>query len=389
LPSNFWPQVDALTAKLASMLLPLVKLMDKHFEASRNKSLRLVYQDLHHIVAEAGFLAVGIRHSRTIFRFSWPVLGLNWDSKEQNHAEGDVYDLSKEMAAIEDEEHKKNWEIEQNNKLKEAQAASSSILSDGGAATGASENSGRSAIYSQMHYRGLHAYPTRVVDASENDGDDVAGRGLQPSGSPSKATTSSSSMKPAMPTSNGSYYYPPSRMARVQIVMWPMMQRYVTHGRLSEPDGESIADLCKAQVVYYSGLADDNLEDAASRPGLDGHLSNKHWSRMFAPMAWPWWSFLTLAITAVYIAAVAIYGADSVVQSLANFGVRLTQHFPAVGQDTTDQALVWTIGYYITKATGRIAFGIGLVVFHLLQAFANRIQLIVDSLTNGVVVESD
>lgn len=108
LPALFWPHVDALTARLTTLLLPMVELMDANFAASRAHSLRKVYQDLHHIVSEAGYLSVAIRQSRTIFRFTWPHPSQLWDHDQHNAAPG-VYELSKEVAELQDEETEKQW----------------------------------------------------------------------------------------------------------------------------------------------------------------------------------------------------------------------------------------------------------------------------------------
>lgn len=100
LPPNYWPAVDALTMRLLVLLLPMLNLMDKHFADSRANSLRVVHQDLHHIVAEAGYLSIAIRRSRTVFRFDTPLLGNQWEF-DQHNADNDLYMASKEAATLE------------------------------------------------------------------------------------------------------------------------------------------------------------------------------------------------------------------------------------------------------------------------------------------------
>ncbi|KAK4129417.1 hypothetical protein N657DRAFT_677040 [Parathielavia appendiculata] len=53
LTPDFWSRVDQVSLQFATLLLPLIHLMDKHFPASQAKALRSIYQDLHTIVAEA------------------------------------------------------------------------------------------------------------------------------------------------------------------------------------------------------------------------------------------------------------------------------------------------------------------------------------------------
>jgi hypothetical protein len=75
----------------------MFNLMDKHFAESRKHSLRAIHQDLHHIVAEAGYLSIAIRWSKTIFRFVTPLHGQQWEL-EQDNADNDAYEASKGAA---------------------------------------------------------------------------------------------------------------------------------------------------------------------------------------------------------------------------------------------------------------------------------------------------
>ena len=102
IPPNFWPAVDELTMQLMTMLLPLLDLVDKHFPKNCEHSARQVHQDLHDIVAEAGFFSIAIRWSKTIFRFTAPAPGEYWEL-DQRDAEPGVFAASKAAA-------EKEWE---------------------------------------------------------------------------------------------------------------------------------------------------------------------------------------------------------------------------------------------------------------------------------------
>lgn len=97
IPPNYWPAVDALTMQLLALLLPMLNLMDKYFPDSRKHSLRAIHQDLHHIVAEAGYLCIAIRWSKNIFRFVTPLHGQQWEL-EQDNADNEAYEASKAAA---------------------------------------------------------------------------------------------------------------------------------------------------------------------------------------------------------------------------------------------------------------------------------------------------
>jgi hypothetical protein len=59
-----------------------------------------MHQDVHDIVAEAAYLSIAIRLSKTIFRFEFPEPGQQWDI-DQDNTEPGIYNASK--AARDDE----------------------------------------------------------------------------------------------------------------------------------------------------------------------------------------------------------------------------------------------------------------------------------------------
>lgn len=93
----FWPSVDHLSVQLTALLSPLLRVMDKHFPASNENSLRSFHQDIHAIVSEAGYFSIACSWSKDIFRFSTPFLGQSWDL-DQAHFDDGPWKLSKTMA---------------------------------------------------------------------------------------------------------------------------------------------------------------------------------------------------------------------------------------------------------------------------------------------------
>ncbi|KAJ4297015.1 hypothetical protein N0V88_003931 [Collariella sp. IMI 366227] len=240
LTPDFWPCVDQHTLQVMALLLPMVNLMDKHFSDSEAKSLRNMYQDLHTIVAEAGYLSIGIRRSRDIFRLSSPFLGEAWDN-DQQHVDDAIYNASRFASDVADAAAERVWRAEHDRRQK-GHAQSETILS--------------------AALNGLKAVQARVMgrtkDAEASD-----------------------------------HWYPPSRLAKVQIVLWPLFQRFATVGPIDPEtryaDGENVTTLLKAQVVYYSGRTDELEEQGKHYPPLAIWLQQNRKERVWnlvKPLCW-------------------------------------------------------------------------------------------------------
>ncbi|KAK4147787.1 uncharacterized protein C8A04DRAFT_24340 [Dichotomopilus funicola] len=177
LPSSFWDAVDQLALQITTLMLPLLELVENHLPARKLRSLRRFYQDLHIIVSEAGYLSIGIRWSRNIFRFSQPFPGEVWNN-DQEHVDDTVYKASEAAAKKADSAAEQKWKLER---------------------AGA-----KKAVWRR-----------------------------------------------------------PSRMGKVQVVLWPKLERFATIGKVDPmtgvADGENLTTILKSQVVYYHGLA--NPED--------------------------------------------------------------------------------------------------------------------------------
>ncbi len=98
----FWDEVDQLASRTTALLLPLVNLQGKLHPAKSWASLAAVHQELHNIIAMAGYLAICMSWSPSIFRVVFPEPGDNWDL-DQHHLDESVYEKSREAAAQYDE----------------------------------------------------------------------------------------------------------------------------------------------------------------------------------------------------------------------------------------------------------------------------------------------
>ncbi|KAL2261457.1 hypothetical protein VTK26DRAFT_4110 [Humicola hyalothermophila] len=251
LTPDFWPSVDRLSLQLTTLLLPLLRLMDRHFLASRGHSLRSFYQDLHGIVAEAGYLSIGIRWSRNIFRFSSPFLGQAWDL-DQQHVDDAIYNASKHATDRADRRAEQEWRAKRDH-----QAQAQAQQSGGGPAPTAGE---RAREYFAAAVDNLNILWNRVTTGQGKEtGEQQAG---------------------------DAGWRPPSRLAKVQIVVWPMLQRFATATKIypdeGYADGENITTLLRSQVVYYSGRTDQPAEQSEDVPTLEEWVLDRQQHR-------EWW----------------------------------------------------------------------------------------------------
>ncbi|KAK0630039.1 hypothetical protein B0T17DRAFT_615746 [Bombardia bombarda] len=260
----FWDQVDRLAMQTTSMLLPLVRIMDEWFPEANAESLRKIHQDVHDIVAEAGYLSIGTRWSKDIFRFSWPLPGQPWDL-DQRHYDEDIYNRSKAAADKLDSLTRQRWESERQGK---AGAPAEPVEST-----------------SSYYVRQARASLANALLLNPLQGN---------SQSPPDDAAIAAANEPAMQgDAVGGTWFPPSRIAKVQIVLWPMLQRFAmmdvqyseastTSSDDSSPDaaipsyfrhddaqGETITTLFKSYVVYYIGLVAPAGEQLETQPTLD------------------------------------------------------------------------------------------------------------------------
>ena len=211
LPCNFWAEVDTLTTRILTLLLPVLDLLDGHFAECRVTPLAAIHAELHALVAEAGYLAVCMRRSNSIFRVVWPAMGdpSSWEEHDHDAACEVVYEGSRDAAlAIEDER------------------------TDVAASDDGEEEE-------EM---------THVGDAS--DGEE--------GGEMADETDARLLVR---------------RMAKVKLVLWPGLERY-TKLLKGGYEGVDKFVVRKAVVAYYSGIASDEADAAERSPRLRKYVTS-------------------------------------------------------------------------------------------------------------------
>lgn len=255
LTPSFWPEVDQLALQLTEMLLPLMRVMDKHFRTSREKSLRSLHQDLHNIVSEAAFLSIGIRWSHHIFRFDWPLVGQGWEKTQENY-DNTPFERSTQGTEIEDQ-------IAKRKKL------------------AAKEAKGRS----QKRMRVLQSLP--FTHGLEDAVAGITSSLVKDVGSRLGLETGNETGSGMGGESEESEWFDPSRMAKIQIVLWPLLQCWAPTRPLDsrrdtliyddEERGEKITTLFTSKVVYYIGRVDPEAEMKELEPTVEQHLVAQRW----------------------------------------------------------------------------------------------------------------
>jgi hypothetical protein len=240
--------------------------MDKHFPASQANSLRSFYQDLHGIVASAGYLSIGIRWSASIFRFALPNPSEVWDL-DQEHVDDTIYKASEAANIRADVAAEKKWKAEHRRRLdrqreREARAGNPSLL-DYGAALVASARDQFNAARRRMGGQGDGENSNHSVNASD-------------------------------------VWHRPSRMGKVQIVLWPMLQRFETVGdidpEIGAADGEKVTTVHKSQVVYYYGQVDETGGDSDHYPSLGDWIGETRRERRLSWFVQIRWAIYPVAV---------------------------------------------------------------------------------------------
>jgi len=254
LPDGFWGRVDQLAYQLTDMLLPLLKLMDKNFADSRLQSIRSVHQDLHHIVSEAGFMSIGIRWSRNVFRFTWPTPGQPWELDQENVDES-IFRRSKEANFKLDKIAEEEWEKKQAIKRPTAKPTRNQFKH----------------IRDRLRNNRTAHEPPHSCYATGPENPAV---GTEAGGSGNGEATAP--------------YAPPSYLAKVHITLCPTFERFTTASGDGESQdvlvasGEAIEPIQKSRVVYYLGQADDRNDGLESEPPLEKWVGVQKWGKAWA-----------------------------------------------------------------------------------------------------------
>ncbi|KAK4164241.1 hypothetical protein QBC43DRAFT_211297 [Cladorrhinum sp. PSN259] len=275
----FWASVDDLSVRITAMFMPLVQVLDKHFPESNTTSIRTMHQDIHAIVAEAGYFSIGVAWSHDIFRFSSPFLGQSWDL-DQAHYDDGPWDISKQLA-------RRKADLRDAEQALEDEKRNLARAADDEARTRAT--------------RTISKLKDQVKERKQE-----LGRAEKIAAARLRDTSMDAIVWPEPPTST-------SRLAKVQLVLWPMLQRYSPLGPLDPEtkvsrEGETIVRLAKSQVIYYAGMSDSTREQEESIPTLDTWIKKKRLSRnwaWFKPLLWLATFFLTLLL--VHLATQRIF----------------------------------------------------------------------------------
>ncbi|ROW14243.1 hypothetical protein VPNG_04230 [Cytospora leucostoma] len=108
---NYWDEVDSVTMSILSLLLPLINMLGELSPEAGWPALTKVHQELHDIVAEAGWLTNGMRVSKSIFWVQFPEPGDLWDI-HQEHVMDIIWKNSKAAATRRYEAEAARWEAD-------------------------------------------------------------------------------------------------------------------------------------------------------------------------------------------------------------------------------------------------------------------------------------
>lgn len=330
---EFWPCVDRLTLQTTALLLPLIRLMDKHFPDSRARSLRDFYEDLHAVVATAGYLSIGMRRSRTIFRFSSPMPGDLWDLGEED-ADHAIYTAS--VAANEDADSiaEAKWEAERHRR----QASQR-------------EEQVRFNIMSTLRHQ-AQAMINPAVSKLTAVWERVLGRANQEDAEERR--------------NNSDMWHRPGRVSNVQIVLWPKLQRFETCGGTDPETGAAdmikLTTILKAQVVYYHGRPLDDIEASDHSPRLGEWVQENKRQRM--------WCFIWALRWVVYAAGLWLLLSLLATHSgIANVTWQIVKHGLAeVAKYVAREVILFVMEVVITI----IALVIGVVKVLMFLAYGAR-----------------
>ncbi|KAI1175574.1 hypothetical protein F4777DRAFT_322761 [Nemania sp. FL0916] len=239
IPDKFWEDVDDLAGQTVLIFQPLFTLMCLATNRVPQQDGAVFWQEIHTILALAGYFQVCMTVSPGIFHILSASPGARYSWEEEAHADRDLYELTKNFHAS----HNQRWDVlaqlsasGQNDQVQQL----INSLPDGGAAEyymplPANEDARRAARHQrQRGGKVMYAvFPKLTRYTAENVGDPV-------------------------------------------IDVHPHFDRENLNHR---GEGMAIAILQRASVVYYQGLVHAPADMTDGR-GLDEHLGDIAWSRM-------------------------------------------------------------------------------------------------------------
>ncbi|TPX19060.1 uncharacterized protein E0L32_011221 [Thyridium curvatum] len=225
LAPEFWPEVERLALQTTKLLLPLINLQGQAAPKGPFPRLVEIYQELHNIIAEAGYLSTCMAWSPSIFQFSLPNPGQPWDLG-QEHIDSTPYNTSRRLAIRHDQ--------------KTESAAGEASMESNEKSKLSADRAGEASMES-----------SEKVELSA----DRAGEASMESSEKSKLSA--------------------DRALKVKMVSWPLLRRYKPLGLVNyggAQKGQDVVTLGKSDVVYYCGLN----EEAKAWDAGEGEPLKKH-----------------------------------------------------------------------------------------------------------------
>ncbi|KAK4193471.1 hypothetical protein QBC35DRAFT_458520 [Podospora australis] len=239
-PPFFWHRVDTISLQITELLLPLVKLLDKHSALVRACTLRSIHQDVHNLVAEAGLVALGMSMSRDIFRTAPSFLGSAWRI-DMTQVDETIWDESGHATDAADKARGVEWDAVKKRTF-------------GRRLSNDPNKTWKDALYSLIGIGPLDINPWHI-DLTPDQ------------------------------------YYAPNRTSKVQLILWPKLERYSTVGDVNPETQlayeEAITEVMKNQVVFYRGRTDPRGEYADTHPTLTEHISRQRRHRIVRWLLFP------------------------------------------------------------------------------------------------------
>lgn len=126
LPANFWNAVDDLAGQTVLIFQPLFTLMCLATNQAPDKSGAMFLQEVHSILAMAGYFQVCMAISPSIFHILSATPGARFQWEEEAHADRELYRMSKEFH----ESHNSRWRLLADANLKSSNRGLQALMKD-------------------------------------------------------------------------------------------------------------------------------------------------------------------------------------------------------------------------------------------------------------------
>ncbi|KAI0810156.1 hypothetical protein GGR55DRAFT_678753 [Xylaria sp. FL0064] len=248
-PGRFWDAVDDLAGQTVLIFQPLLMLVALGSGRTINMDETAFWQEIHSIIALAGYFQVCMAVSPSIFHILSASPGSRFDWEEEAHADSTIYQYSKEFHRS----HEARWRV---------------------IADFSSKNDDEATI--------------SFMDAIENEGDDTSPYEPFPKNVDEYRITD----------------HKRRRGGKVMYAVFPKLTRYTAenvgdripemmrmspYGIQDVGEGMRISILSRCMVVYYQGLVHSSSDREDGIP-LEDHLAEISWNRMRWKI-FPYWRY--------------------------------------------------------------------------------------------------